>query len=432
VRTQFIEGYSVSFFLRWFSNPQLSDPVEKRNFINVQVDAVGVGLASAAATFLPVFLTRLGASNFQIGLLTSMPALTGLLLSIILGRFLQRQPKVVPWFSGARLGVIMCYALTGLVSMIVPENFRVVAVLLIWALATLPQTMLSITFSVVMNAIAGPKGRFELMSRRWSILGFTTSATVILIGQALDRLGFPFNYQVVFMGLSLGGLISYYFSSHIKLPSNDSIEAAPKKRFSLVEQYKEYMGVIRAEKPFISFVIKRFVFLSGTTLAIPLFPIYFVRVVKASDSWIAGITTAQTAVMILGYFIWTQQSRARGSRRVLLITTLGLSVYPAVVAVITQSWTIAIIAGISGIFQAGLDLVFFDELMNTIPPQFSATFVSFAQSLQYLSSIVAPLIGTYLADHISVSAALIIAGAVRLIGFLMFFFGKPVKKYAGL
>jgi hypothetical protein len=422
----------VSFFLRWFSNPQLSDPVEKRNFINVQVDAVGVGLASTAGTFLPVFLTRLGASNFQIGLLTSMPALTGLLLSIILGRFLQRQPKVVPWFSGARLGVIMCYALTGLVTMIVPQNFRVVAVLFIWALATLPQTMLSITFSVVMNAIAGPKGRFELMSRRWSILGFTTSATVILIGQALDRLGFPFNYQVVFMGLSLGGLISYYFSSHIRLPSNDMIEAAPKKKFSLIEQYKEYMGVIRAEKPFISFVIKRFVFLTGTTLAIPLFPIYFVRVVKASDSWIAGITTAQTAVMILGYFIWTQQSRARGSRRVLLITTLGLSVYPAVVAIVHQSWTIAVIAGISGIFQAGLDLVFFDELMNTIPPQFSATFVSFAQSLQYLSSIVSPLIGTYLADHISISAALIIAGAVRLIGFLMFFFGKPVKKYAGL
>jgi hypothetical protein len=33
--------------------------IRKRNFRNVQIDAVGVGLASAAAPFLPVFLARL-------------------------------------------------------------------------------------------------------------------------------------------------------------------------------------------------------------------------------------------------------------------------------------------------------------------------------------------------------------------------------------
>jgi hypothetical protein len=31
----------------------------------------------------------------------------------------------------------------------------------IWALVTLPQTMVAVLFSVIMNAIAGPKGRFE-------------------------------------------------------------------------------------------------------------------------------------------------------------------------------------------------------------------------------------------------------------------------------
>jgi dipeptide/tripeptide permease len=58
--------------------------------------------------------------------------------------------------------------------------------------------------------------------------------------------------------------------------------------------------------------------------------------------------------------------------------------------------------------------------------------VSFAQSIQYLSTIVAPLVGTFLGDHIGVGPALAIAGGVRLAGFLMFYFGKPVKHYAGL
>ena len=51
--------------------------MQERNKRYVQIDAVGVGTASAAAPFLPVFLTRLGATPVQVGLLTSMPGITG-------------------------------------------------------------------------------------------------------------------------------------------------------------------------------------------------------------------------------------------------------------------------------------------------------------------------------------------------------------------
>jgi cyanate permease len=76
------------------------------NFRNVQIDAVGVGLASAAAPFLPVLLARLNASSFQVGLLTTMPSVTGLILALAAGRFLQTRRNVVPWFSLARLIVL--------------------------------------------------------------------------------------------------------------------------------------------------------------------------------------------------------------------------------------------------------------------------------------------------------------------------------------
>src|SRR5512146_2664780 len=111
--------------------------IQKRNFRNVQIDAVGIGLASAAAPFLPVFLTRLGATNFQVGLLTSMPAFTGLFLALLIGNFLQTRRNVVPWFSLARLMVLSSYALTGIVPFLVPRQVAVTAVLAIWALATL-------------------------------------------------------------------------------------------------------------------------------------------------------------------------------------------------------------------------------------------------------------------------------------------------------
>lgn len=396
--------------------------IQRRNFLNVQIDAIGVGIASAASPFLPVFLARLGASNFQVGLLTAMPAFTGLFLALLAGRLLQRQRQVVPWFSAARLLVLSSYALTGLVPFVVPREYQVNAVLAIWALATFPQVLLNVAFSVVMNAVAGPKHRYDLLSRRWSILGFTQAVMVALVGQTLDRLGFPFNYQIVFLGLSLGGLVSFYYSSRIVLPEAEL--PAPTSGESARERVRGFFALIRSQPAFVSFMLKRFVYFSGMALAVPLFPLYYVRQVQASDAWIGAINMTHTAIMLVGYLLWSRQSRVRGGRFVLLWTTLGLSFYPIFTALTPSVELLVLYAGLAGIFQAGLDLVFFDELMKTFPAQYSATFVSVAQSLQYLSTVAAPLVGTLLADYIGLSGALIVSGALRFVGFGLFALGK--------
>ena len=405
-------------YIRWYTSPDVPPTVNKKNFINVEIDAVGIGLASAAAPFLPVFLTQLGATTFHVSLLTAMPAVTGFLLAIPVGRFLQGRRKIVPWFSAARLLVVLSYALTGLITFLLPRDMAVFGILGIWALATLPQTMVAIGFSVVMNAVAGPNSRYELMTRRWSILGFTTSVMVVLAGEILDRIGFPMNYQTVFMALSLGGLISYYFSSHIDLPDSEPPPAGDD--LTLKQRIKEIANLIWSEKPFITFNYKRLIFLAGTAMAAPIFPIYFVKEVHASNAWIGIISTAQSAILIIGYFFWSRQSRQRGSRPVLAWTTLGLSLYPALVSQTHEVWLIAIFAGMAGIFQAGLDLVFFDELMKTVPVEYSATFVSVSQSIQYLSAIAAPIIGSFLAGTLGLGGALLVSASIRLLGFVLF------------
>jgi len=133
-------------FIRWFSTPQSSKEIDPRNFRYVQIDAIGVGLANAAAQFPAYVLTRLDATTNQIGLLTSMPGVTGLILSIPLGQFLQRKKNIVPWFSLARLLAISSYAFTGLALFITDSQVAIKTILLVWALATIPQTVLAISF----------------------------------------------------------------------------------------------------------------------------------------------------------------------------------------------------------------------------------------------------------------------------------------------
>lgn len=401
-------------------NPVSQEKIElqARNFRNVLVDGVGVSISNISAPFLPVFLTRLGATNFQVGLLTSMPGMTGLILAIVVGNFLQTRRNIVPWYSLSRLLVILCYALTGILTFTLAEKYVIVATLAIWAFATLPQTALAVAFSVVMNAVAGPEGRYALLSRRWAIFGLTGVIGTFIVTRVINLLEFPVNYALMFMVLSLGGFVSFYFSRQIVVA--DQVPPPMGKSRSPRESLRNYFSLVRANPAFASFASKKFVYFSALVLTQPIMPLFFVREVNATDSQIGAITMTMTLVMLAGYFLWPLASRRWGGRFVLLATTFGMILYPALTAAFPQVGWIIVFAGIAGFFQGGLDLVFFDELMKTVPAEYSATFVSLAQSLQYLSTILAPLLGTWLATYIGLGGALWLSAGLRLVGFLLF------------
>lgn len=402
-------------------NPKTEEElaVQKRNFRYVQIDGAGVSISNIAAPFLPVFLTRLGATNFQVGLLTSMPGMTGLLLAIFVGRFLQTRKNIVPWYSISRFLVILCFAFTGVLALLIPPEHVIFATLAIWAFATLPQTALAVAFSVVMNAVAGPEGRYSLLSRRWIIFGFTGAVGTFIVIRVIDLIAFPLNYAVMFLVLSLGGFISFYFSRRIQLP-DQTPPPSLSSRGSMRESVGAFAALLKKNPAFVSFASKRFVYYSALVLGLPIMPLYLVREVNATDGDIGAVSMAMSLVMLAGYFVWPLVSRRRSGRFVLLATTFGMMLYPALSASTTRIELIILFAGIAGFFQGGLDLVFFDELMKTVPNDHAATFVAIAQSMQYLSTIFAPLLGTWIAGYVGLGGALWFCAGLRLVGFLLF------------
>jgi len=391
-----------------------ASPAE-RNQRNVVIDAIGVGITAGVGSFLSVFLVRLGASNFQVGLLTAMPALTGMLLAIPVGEFLSRRPNIVPWFATSRFFVLSCYLLTGLVPFFIPSQATPTAIILIWALATLPQTVVSVAFTVVMGAVAGPGGRMTLMSRRWSILGLTNTVTVLIVGQLLNLFDFPLNYQVVFIGSTIGALISFIFSNSIKLPS----VTVPPAGQSFLATLRHHSHMLRTNRRFVDFTISQFVFRWGLALAIPLFPIYWVRNLHASDQMVSAINSTATFVTMIAYFVWARVSQRRGRRPVLLIASLGISFYPLLTALTTRPEILPLWAAMAGLFSAGIELVFFDVLVGTCPPDQQAAYVGIYQTTVYIATFLAPLLGTALSDLMGIVPVLILSFLIRLIGFAM-------------
>ena len=410
--------------LKLAATPPGLTKTQRQNFFYCQMDALAMGIAMGVNPFLSVFLTRLGATNFQVGLLSSMTGFTGLFFTMIIGRFLQTRRSIVPWYSWARFIRIVAFAVTGLLSVFLPPETAVIAILVLWLVASLPQALLSVAFSVLMNAIAGPKGRYALMSRRWAIIGIVSAAMVALAGQILDRVRFPLNYQITFVSFAIVSMIiSRIFTQRYIVPSQTP-PALRKPGQPLREQLRSFASLILAERPFVTITIKRIVFIFGSQLVMPLFSLYYVRELDATDAQISLISTVQRAILLVGYVFWPRLRDKRGSRFVLLCTTFAVALYPALTALNHSVSIMVVLAGIASVFSSGLNLVFFDELMKTVPPERSATFVAVTQSLQHFVVIIGPMISTTLADYIGLSGALLLGAAVRLIGFGLFLLGK--------
>jgi MFS family permease len=115
---------------------------------------------------------------------------------------------------------------------------------------------------------------------------------------------------------------------------------------------------------------------------------------------------------------------------VLVLTSLGLGLYPLLTAVTPVVWPLLLYAALAGFCGAGNDLVNFELLLGTCPKEHQPTYVGFYQTTQNLALFLMPLLGTLLADRIGIGGALLAAAALRFIGSICFFFMRVGRKYA--
>ena len=157
------------------------------------------------------------------------------------------------------------------------------------------------------------------------------------------------------------------------------------------------MHEILGERRFIGFLGRHAVFTFGLGMAVPLIPLYYVRVLGVSDAWIGIIGTTQAVLTMAGYFLWRGPARRRGGAWVLIPSTVGCAAFPAALAVTHNELVVGVIVGIYGICLAGIDLALFDELMKSIPADQAVRFASLDQGASNFAGMTGPIVGAVLA-----------------------------------
>lgn len=428
---------------RRLMSPRTADAVTRRNYELIQADSVVSGLIIATMTFVPVFFVRSGASAFEVGLITTLPAVGGLLLAMPFGRLLERTTRLTRWWARSRLLTNAAYGALALVVAVVAPAFVIPVALAVIALSTLPQTLTQVVFPLVMDGVAGPRGRFDLLGRRWAIMGLATAVLTGLAGVMLDALPMPVNYQLLFLAGGLSGVASWWLCGRIVVgrgeasarrtgadaavtpPATAEPSAPPTGSATATAATPPAARAPRG--PFLGFVLRKGLYSASLRLIGPLLPLFYVRTLGASDAWIGSLAMIASLATVVGYTWWRRVARRLGGRTVLLASLLVATVAPAFVVATRSLELVTLVTIVGAFFGAGADLALFDELLARIPRDRVATASGVDSTATNLAGIVAPLLGAALAAIVGVELAIVAGAGIGLAGFALFARTGPAR-----
>ena len=107
----------------------------------------------------------------------------------------------------------------------------------------------------------------------------------------------------------------------------------------------------------------------------PLFIIYYVRQLEASDGWIGTLGTLAHVGVVAGYWGWRQVIRRTGDFRALLIATPLVCLHPLLVALVPSLTVILAIEFVANVVASGVNLSHATIFLELLPSgrKYSAT-----------------------------------------------------------
>jgi MFS family permease len=400
-----------------------------RNAWYLIVEMFWASMLSAAATFNAAYAIRLGATNTQVSLLSSVPALMAVLVSIPAGRFLQKRSKRKPWLLWAigiyRFGFLLVIFVPWL-----PEGLLSQGLLLVLLLVTIsiPAHFFNVGFIPMLSEVIPEEMRAAVFSARNIFFNVVLSVCGLLFGFWLDRIRFPINYQTLYLFGFACSMVSIYFLTRVEVPDSPAAPAPIPGTRSLRARWELFRRAA-AEKPgFTRITFNTLLHGLGVWMALPLYVLYFVRQLGAGEGWLGVNGTAASLGTILGYLLWRRIIQRQGEANILRFTIVCVGLYPIFVGLSDSLSLILLGTAVNGLLVPGVNLSHFNTLLRVTPPDERPSYTALYMTTANIGAFVSPILGVGLANVIGLAPALIICGTLSMIGSLSFWLWPVERK----
>ncbi len=369
-----------------------------------------------AMAFVPVFLVRLGAENWQVGLYTSLPALLTTVFLLPAGALAARMDDLVKAVNWSRIvfrGIIGLFAFVPLL----PSSLAPYAVVLGRTLTALPMAMLNVTMTPVLGLVIEPARRMQVISRRMAVRSLAMSVVGLLAGFWLDRASYPLNYQLLFVSGVVGCLMGVAVLSHLRVPENRvGGGAAAPPRIGL----REVVALLKRDRVFGSYLMASLVLRLGLALVTAVMPVFQVRTLGTSDAWIGVLLTVQSVVQMVAFILLGALLRQRRYRNKLWLASLGIALVPLTAGMAVTPAMLLIPSVFTGFFMAGLTVYLTNVLLDCSPDEKRPLYAALNASVTQVTTFAAPMLGSLLADVVGIRMVLFLSAAIRVAGGLAF------------
>lgn len=394
--------------------------VHQRNIWHLYQDLLWLGLASAASTYINVYAIRLGATKELLGLRASIPSLLVVLLRIPAARLIERtadRKRLIVWsLAASRMVYLLLFLLPWLATLPglrqIPEATLLVGVVVVMGL---PSILAAAGWDSFFADVVPDRERARVVSVRSMVSNLMMLTIVPLMGSFLEALQFPVNYQLIFLVAFAGAMLSVWHVSQIR--------AAPAKVSASHSGPLNLRGawrIMQGSRAFSVLLWGTFVYQWAISLASPLFNIYFVEELGASESWIGWRATLASLTSILAYRFWPRVIEKYGQRTILLRAAPMMLLFPLLTG-LTRSLTLQLlIVIIPRIFGAAVMLTRYSLLLRDSPPDRRPSYIAIYAILVNIAAFVAPLVGVSLSELIGITGVFFVSAGLRLAAALVY------------
>ncbi len=394
-------------------------PKEYRaNFLHLYLDIGWFGILSGSAVnFINIYATRLGATGFQIGLIGAVSAVVSLLVAIPAGRWIEKRNtgRAVFWASVVyRVGFFLWILLPWLFS----PQVQIWALIVLTFLMAIPLTPLAVGFSALFAESVPSDWRAHVAGVRNIVLSVAFMASSLVSGYILKNVTFPVGYQIVFGIGAFGAAMSSIHLYFIRSLQAGSPTHHPQPKPVPVTPSGSPLKAIRLDiwkTHFRNVLLGLFAFHFSQYLAIPIFPIYNVRVLELNDNHIGIGTALFYLTVLLGSTQLRRVVHKIGHKNLTGWSVASMAAYPLILSVSTEVWQFYVVSLIGGLSFSMVSGAYANYMLEHIPDHDRPTHLAWYNIILNAAILIGSLGGPVIADLMGLSQALILIAVLRFL-----------------
>jgi MFS family permease len=394
------------------------------NALHLELEVFWAAFLSVVVAFNAPYALRLGATNAQIGLLSSVPALLAILITIPAGRYFSRRSKRMPLVIRSLFVYRLGFLLAALVPLLPVEDKGTTLVWLLIAFSA-PAHFFGVGWNSMMADVVPEENRARVFAVRNMLVAAVVTVGTLAAGMWLERVRFAANYQMLYLTGFAASMVSIYYITRVQAPDSQ-VAPVTADRSSLRERLGWARQAFADQPDFGRLVVDTLAHGLGVWMVGPLYVLYFVRELGATEGWIGVNAMVGNLTPIAGFYLWQRVVQRWGENRVLKSTIVLVGLYPILVGLSPTLSIVLVWTALNGLITPGVTLGHYPMLLKICPADQRPMYIGVYTTLMNVGAFLMPLLGVWLADRVGIGPVLIAGGLLCILGSSTFLW-KPLR-----